>query len=444
MAFARKIFIVFLFCASFSGGAAGKTYSLPECIEIALANSQLMRAAGEDIEFFEAKYKEAVSAALPKGEIKTILTLIPGQRGDPLNGYTNWDELGVFSYSEIQGILPLYTFGKISSLKEMAKRGMDVSKAKEEIARWEVISRVKKSYYSLVLFSELDGIISEGKEYLDKAKKRIEKLENEDSPEFDQIDKLKVKVYEADVESRSLGAKRAMKLARSALKLMLSVDAGESFDAADGQMKEVNPDILPLEEYLKTAVKNRAELVALQKGIAAKRAEVEFRKSQFYPDIFFAGYFKLGWSDVTDGQKSPFAYDPYRTYTGGGGIGLKMDLDFFKKNAELEAVKAELGKLEALFGEAVNGTRLELEKVYMEMTDIKSLIGINKAAMEAARGWLIAKSDMYDTGFCELNEVLTALVQFYEKRIGYLNSIYEFNIAAAGLEKIISSKLTNE
>lgn len=419
------------------------TLTLPDAIRFAQEHSGLVAAARAGIEALEAKLRQAEWTAWPHASIRALVAPMARQYGNPVVGGTDLGEWGVFAYTEMTGTWPIYTFGKISNLKEAARRGVDVGRAREEIARAEVAFRVKRGFQALVLAREMAEVIREGREYLDKARRHLDDLEAGDDPSFDPVDRMKLRVYDASVLGRELQATRGAEVARAALRVALGLQPTDPVDFDTGGPKTV--DLLEepsLDDLVRRALETRPDLLALRRGLKAREAEVAVRRSAFFPNLFVAGQFKYGYSNVADPQASPFANDPFNTYTAGGAIGLEMDLEIGKKIGELQEAEAEAERLRAELREAENGVRLEVEKTYREMQDARRMVQAQEEAVAAARGWVIAKTDLYDNDLCDLNDVLAGLVQFFQARMEALQAVHDFNVAVAALERAIGADLT--
>lgn len=422
--------------------AAESPMTLVQAIDAANERSGLVEAAKRGLDVFEAKLRQADWVAWPHIELKALLSPMAGQRGNALEGRTDLSEWGVFSYTDLSGVLPLYTFGKIGHLKEAARFGVDVGRAQVEIARAEATYRVKKGFLALALARELSDVIREGREYLDKAKQRMNDMADSDDPSFDPVDRMKLRVYEAQVLTRELEAARGLSLARAAIRLTIGQQPEAEVDFATSPLESVHlPDEQTRESLVASALANRPELVALRTGVKAREAEAAMRRSAFYPELFLAGMFNFGYSNVTDRQGSPFANDPYNGYSARGALGLRYEFEIGKKIGEMREAEANAGKLAAELREAERGVRLEVGKLFAEMTDARTLVAANKDAMEAARGWIIAKIDIYDNGMGELNDVLSAVLPFFQSRLDYLKAIHDFNLAVASLERACGTVL---
>ncbi len=417
--------------------------TLPEAIEYAREHSGLVAAARAGTDALAAKLSQAEWTAWPHASIRALLAPMARQYGNAVSGGTDLGEWGVFAYTEVTGTWPVFTFGKISNLKEAARRGVDVGRAREEVARTEAAFRVKRGFQALALAREMAQVIREGRDYLDKARRHLDDLEAADDPSFDPVDRMKMRVYDASVLGRELQASRAAEVARAALRVVLGLDPDDPLDFEVPSPKPVDlPQDTPLADLVRRALESRPDLVVLRRGLQARQSEVAARRAAFFPNLFVAGQFRYGYSNVAEPQSSPFANDPFNTYTAGGAVGLEMDLEIGKKLGELREAEAELERLRAETREAEHAVRLEVEKLYREMQDARRMVAAQEDAVAAARGWVIAKTDLYDNNLCDLNDVLAGLVQFFQARMDALQAIHDFNVAVASLERAVGEDLS--
>jgi len=418
---------------------------LDEAVAFALRHSGLIAAARAGTEALEGKLKQAQWAIWPHIKLKALLAPMPRQWSDPndyTRGGTDLSEWGVFTHTQVTAVLPIYTFGKISNLKAAARLGVDVGLARETIAREETTFRVRKAFFALSLARELSDVVEEGREYLDKAWRHVKELEDADDPGYDPVDRLKLRVYDAQVLEKELGARRAKSLATAGIRVSIGLDPDNEtvFEVGIGDPVEI-PDELSEAVLTDRAIESRAELIALHRAVGAREAAVRVKESAFYPNFFLAGKFTYGYSNMAEPQSNPFLYDPYNSYSAGGGIGLEWDLDIGRKLGALRESEGDLAKLRAETEDAERGVRLEVIKLFREMKDHRRMVDAQKDAMEAARGWVIAKSDLYDNDLGELDEVLKGLLQFFQSRMSYLEAVYKFNVSMAHLERAVGAPL---
>jgi len=420
--------------------APAREMGFAETVAWAIPHGGLVRAARAGTDALEAKLTQAKWTEWPHVSASTALAPMPGRYGGPNEGSTDYAVWGVFSRTEITGWVPLYTFNKIKHLKAAASLGVDVGKAGEGIATAETRFRLHRAFFALSLARELSAIIDEGRGYLDKARRHVEELEAADDPGLDPVDKLKLRVAEAQIKSRDLEARRGLALAEAAIRTVAALPA-EPVRLKVGTPEPVKSSIdLVLEDLTGKAVAGRPELVALRTGIAAREAEVRARRTAFWPDLLFAAQFTYTHAGAwyRTGVDSPGGY------TGRAGLVLKLDLELGRKIGELHEAQANLAKLSADASEAERGVRLEVERLFREAVDARTMVDAQMDAMNAARGWVISKTDLYDNDLAEMTDVLNGLVQFFQSRMDYLKSIHDWNVALAALERATGARLVPE
>jgi len=446
----KNFYVAFFFaifsCPTAIGHETQKKIGLKEAIDFALSHSPLIHASQASLEVFEAKLKQVEWLDYPHSSVRFSVSPMPAQRLAENNmPYTDLETWGVFLFTEINGVLPLYTFGRVSALKKAMRLGVEATKAKGEVARQEVIFRIKKGFWALALASESLEVIKEGRDYLEKAKKHLESLEAEDDPEFDPVEKMQIRVFDAQILGRELEAQRGVVIAQNSIKVTMGIDVREevTFEVKELVPLRIKQD-LTLETLIDMATLNRSELVAFRAAVAGKQAEVSAKKRAFFPSISLFGGFRYGYSNVAERSFSPYSTLPLNTYSAYGGLILEGDFEIGKKMWELNEAKASMREMIMQLSELESGVRLEVTKLFLEMQDAKKMVEAYKDALEAARGWVVAKIDLYENDLCTMNDVVTALIQFFQTRMEYLKAVHEYNVAVCALERAVGESLVYE
>jgi len=421
---------------------AARPMTLDEALDLALRQSDLVRAARAGTEALEAQLDQAEALAWPHLRLEGLLAPTPGQRGNALKGRTDYDDWGVFLRGELTGYVPLFGFGKIRHLKRAATLGVEVGRHREAIARAEVRYRVLRAWHALGLARELREVLDEGRGYFEQARKHVEALKREDDPSFDPVDEMKIRVYDVQVRSRELEAARGLALAEATLREVLGLAPGEPVTADPGPPTLETPvREVTLEETMAFALENRPELVALRSGIEARKAETEARKRNLFPDFVLVGRLSGAYTSVADNQPTPFADDPWNGWGAGAGLGLRWDIEIGRRLGEWREARAGLARLEAEGRDAERGIRLEVERCFREMQDARQLAEAQQAALKAARGWVVSKLDLYENGMATLRDVMEGLVQFFQTRLDLVKATYDWNVSVAALERASGLRL---
>jgi outer membrane protein TolC len=416
--------------------AAPGALDLAKVLDLAMRQSALIEAAMAGTEVFEARVAQADSFQYPRVKLDSMVGPTPAKRGTPEDGWTDMSEWGVLASVELTGYVPLYGFSKIRHLKKAARLGVEVGKALEDIARAEVRYRVMKGYFDLALARELQSVMAEGRGYFNTAKRHVETTKAEDDPSFDPIDEMKIRVYDAQVQGRELESIRQRAQALGGLRQAFGEDPQSGPDVLTPPLEALTPlREVTLDQAIDAAVQERTDLVALRLGVKARGAEARARYWAMYPDFVLAGQFSFHYSNVADAQHSPFASNPYNGWSAGGGLALRWDMDLARKLGELRETRANRDKLSADLADAERGVRLEVEKLFLEMRDAKTMVDAQTDALKAARGWVVSKLDLYENDLATLRDVLDGLLQFFQCRLDLLKAIHDYNVAVAALER---------
>lgn len=418
------------------------TFTLPQAVEYALHHNPAMAAQDAEIEVYEAKLVQALSGYVPRFKLTTLLSAMPAVRGDAFNGYVDRDEWGPFLRIELEGGVPIYSFGKLEALHAMANAGIDVAEAKRRVAVDEITYQAKRAFYGWQFTRELRAMIDDGKTYLDKAKKHLEEMEARDDPEYDQIDMLKVRVYEGDIRGRELELDKGAFMAFEGMRIVLGLSNDARFAIAEAPLEPLPLEILPVERYVAIADRMRPELEAARAGVRASEGNVDLRFAKMLPSLGIVGSYAFSYSPVADDQRSPFSIDPYNGNGGGAVLGLEWELDIMQKIGEYDEARASRDKALGDIALARSKLLLDVKETWQELRRQSELIGVQARAERAARGWLIAKSDLHDAGFATMQDVVDALLEYYKRKMGHIEAVYNFNLAVVELSRRVGVDVT--
>ena len=405
--------------------------TLPEAIDRATREHPIMLAAREGLAELEAKLHGADLLWLPRLSFEGYFSVTPEKWGNPLEGGTNYDTWLPYFSAEVSAAMPIYTFGKIASLKEMARNGIDVGEAQVQLARGKVEQVVVEAYMGLGFAAHMGGVLEEGESYLRRAREYLEKLDAEDADGYDDVDMLRLKVFESEVASRRLEVNRLERLSLSALERLTGLPR-EAFLPAE-RLTPFDCPLKELDDYVATAWQERGEARALEALVRVQAARVDLEQSRFLPDLFIGGFFTYARAWAVERQESPFAYDPYNSWYAGAGLGLRISLDFAERVSSLDEAQATARKLGFQRAALRDKLAIEVEDSYLRLKELEQKRVLDKTAFKAARGWVIAKLDLYESGFAELKDLTDALAEFFKRRIAFEDTIRQYNLAVSAL-----------
>jgi outer membrane protein TolC len=396
------------------------TFTLDGLLQTARQNDGRVREAEADLKILRGKYDEARWSWFPKMEMTLMLAgPTPEARNDGLGGppTTEASKLydlnigapGIMMGAEIQGVLPVYTFGKLQALEDLARHGVEVGVGLHERAQAEAEVQAAQAFWAYQLARQGKASLKDTLDRLEQAKTTLKRLREQKSEQVTQMDVYKLDFYRGQVDARLAFADSGAALSVAAVRLIAAVPPAVRVALAAEDLPEPRDVLKPAEEYIALAAEHRPELRAITAGIAAREREVFIRQRMFLPDFGIGAYARWKWTTSATRQLSPFAYDPYNELSLGLALLGHYSFDVPQKMAQLEQARGELEKLERqkeLLGGAI---RLEIEKAHSELRDALARAEGQATAERNARRWATAAYAAFDLGTTDTRELVDSL-----------------------------------
>jgi outer membrane protein len=442
--------------------AEAKPYKLEEILDMARKGNPGLVAGTKATAGVEALLLEARRSWMPSGELSSILaptmsircmsetdtevnpdrsvrenncvrTNFTYNKGSWADAVTNIS--GVFSRTEIKLVQPVYTFGKISAGVAAAESGVKASQNRQFGLVADLELNVRKAYWGAKLAREILTTLTEGTSYLDEAQKKIEKDLAEGSGDTSVTDRLRLRTMRSEIEARILEAKRMAEIARGGLRALIGPDAPADLDADEAPLEAIATTPHTLDDYKDAAKQSRPEIKALEHLAAAKRALADFEWRKQYPDLVLIGTAQYAYANAIDTPKNAFANNPFNTTGAGIAAAIRMPLDLGIKNAHAMRSRAEAEEAEQKRREASSGILFEVEKAHLELKEAEERMKVVQKGEKAGRQWIAAIAQNLAVGLSETKDFSDALLAYFQARIRYLQSMYDYNVAAAALTR---------
>jgi outer membrane protein len=450
--------------------ASARAYKLEEILDLARKGNPGLAAGEQATAGIEAQLLEARRNYYPTGELNSLLSQAPrisctgvqgaiGSDGKPLNNEQSCVETqsigtnssgflaaitpaGVFTRTELKLVQPIYTFGKISAGVAAAESGVKASQSRQFGLVADLELNVRKAFWGAKLATEILATLNEASGYLDTAQKKIEEELAEGTGDASVTDRLRLRTMRAEIDGRILEAQRGADLARSGLRALIGPDAPADFDVDPDPLEALAVPERPLQQYEDEARASRPEVKALDHMVAAKRALAELESRRQYPDIVLIGTAAYAYSSSVDTPQNAYFNDPFHSLGAGIAAGFHMPLDLGVKNAHAAKLHAEAKEAEQKRREAMNGISFEVEKAHTELAEASKRTKVMQKGEKAGRQWIAAVAQNIAVGVAEAKDFSDALLAFFQARVRYLQSMYDYNVAAAALTRATGVDVT--
>lgn len=421
--------------ASPVGDTNASGVGLGRCLELAERNHPNLLIERARLARSRAQLREAHVAPFSQFRAVGGFGIAPTVRGDglfsPNTDQSLTSNLGLAWRFDVSGVIPVWTFGKITSLWEAAESAVKVSEQQVEASRDEVRLDVRKAYFGLLLAREGLVLLDEARERIDDAARKLEKEVEGD--EADPIDLLKLQTYRSELEARAAEAKKYETVASAGLRFYTGV-AG--LDVKLASLEPGRHSLGPVSNYLAAARLNRPEVRMAHAGLEARTAQVKLAQAQLFPDFGIGLSFGASYAPEVANQINPFVPDPGNYFRYGLGLVFQWQLDYPASIARLSQARAQLDEMVALDRKALGGVAAEVEAAHAEALDWRKRLEAFEKAERYARKWLATVQQAIDVGTMEEKDLLEPARRWAENRFSRLNATMEYNVALSKLARV--------
>ncbi len=354
----------------------------------------------------------------------------------------SFKELGPFVQLEVKAIQPLYTWGKISGYEKMALENLSLVEAQNKSRVDEIRFLTKKAFYNLLFSIEANRVLSEVKDKLKTAEEKLEEHLIQNKKNVEEQDRLKIRVFSADVEARLLDARRGEILARAALTELTGLNT--AWDPAQPQLRPERVDQLFKEQVMEAAISQKPSIRQIDRLISIKEAERQVARSDLFPSLFLAGQLSYAHAPGRTNISNPYLSDSFNRVGLGVALGFKQDLGLHRTLNKMDQIQMEIFKTEAQRQQLVALTRLQTNEFYERAAHSIDSIQVNERGFRAARSWLTSTALAFNLGTASTKDVLESYAAYFKARLDLIKSIFELNMALAELSRAAGFEVVSE
>jgi outer membrane protein TolC len=414
-------------------------YTLTECLALADRNFPNLWAARARLAFAHAQLEEARWTPWFQWFAQSSFGVAPGLSGTVLFPQSTLQSRNITAIGGLQpfvgfgisGVVPLYTFGKITSTLDAADANVRVSEWDMEKARQQMRMDLRRAYYGVQLARDAKDVFSDALDRLDKGIKGMkEKLAKAD-PNVSEVDRLRLEEYRQEVTIQSLQVPKGESYALAGLRFLTGVQTG--FDVPDEPLKRPDRPLVSIAQYLEAARILRPDVNMARAGIVARKAVLEYNRAKLFPDLGLG----LGADFVSTpsavAQENVWASDGWNHFYYYFGFGIRWSLDLLPQAARIQGAESQLEETRALERLALGNAMLEVEKAYADTLEAKAREEAWDKAEHISKQWISTVQDNIDLGTWDERSLLEPLRSYATTRGQHLYALMDYNIAMSSL-----------
>lgn len=424
-------------------------YSLERCIALTLKNYPRVHEARARLQY--RREQQIQSWTQPYSELTVTggLALVPEVHGTTLyspDSDTEFSRANQFTGLAwnigIDGVVPLWTFGKITNLWDASAAQVRVAEQDVEKEKNAITLDVRRAYYGVQLARDAIALMRDAETQVDKYLRSVEKKVQ--SGDGDQVTLYKLQINRAELTARHSEARQKEAVALASLRFLTGVQG--KMQLPEQPLTRVRHGLGPLATYLGAARLHRPEINMARAGLQAREAQVRLERARYFPDIGLG--LSARWAKapgITD-QTNPFVRDTINALSYGAALVLRYKLDFLPQSARVAQAQAQLEELRATERYALGGVAVEVESAYREAEDAERRLVAYSEAAGYAKKWLILVQQGVDVGTNDEEDIVDPAKEWALKRFAVMSATFDYNIAVGklaqvtGWEAVASSK----
>jgi outer membrane protein, multidrug efflux system len=419
-----------------------RTYTLEECLALTDRNHPNLWAARARLASTHAQLEEAKWLPFWQWSAGSNFGVLPPISGTIAYTSAPVSALGlsfgqgiqpVFSL-DINGVFPLYTFGKIDAGKRAAQAQVRVFEW--DLEKWRNFARmdVRRAYFGLQFSRDARYIVDDTLGRLDKAIKGLATKIDKGDNTVDETDKLRLELYRDEIVARSGDAQKGETYAVAALRFLTGLQSG--FDIPDEPLKRPDAPLVAVIQYLSAARVFRPEVGQARAGVVARQALVDLQRARYFPDfgLGFFGSYAVAPSVTT--QSTALAPNPFNHFYGGAGIGFRWSLDLLPNAARVHRAESDLEEARALLRLALGGIAVEVENAHGTALEAKNREETWERAEHRSKKWISTVSDAIDLGAKDERALIEPLRAYVNSRVQHMYALFDYNVAMSELARV--------
>ena len=414
---------ILIMSACFS--AAAETFSLDECIERSLKESEKIKAMQESEEAAKSGKDGTVFSFLPTATLDVALNWMPKYNPE---GYTAGvdtttgqpitqpfpEKSRTLGITVVQPITPLWSVSYGYKSLETAE---DVAKIQRELSEDQLKLEVMNLFYNYQLLNESMEILNETKEQLQKYYEQAKNFF--DAGVVDKRSVLKIEIEMAKLEQQMQTVKGNTNLIKKNMAILINVPMN-SFELEKTEVSEktLSADNSQLEKIM---IDNRLEYKLMEKSEKVYEYSEMMAAQPLIPTVAFVAGYKKNWDAG--------ATQPEDTVFLGGQLSWNIGFDWGKTAFDIKQSKHK--KVQTRLENAATKKQLSLQLTQLENdVEIKAIaIEISKREIESAEENLRIEEDKYKAKMTTETDLLNASVSLRSAKLNLLTAIYDHEVA---------------
>ena len=423
---------------------------LKELVRQACELSPAIKSAEQSRKAMSHQQTWATLSWVPTGEVKGVVGPAPelrcfdesGQPSTEACVRTNtanvnaFDVAGVQTAIEMRLNIPLYTFEKLGSLRDLATAGMALRTAQVAAARGDLVLQVTRAYWSLKFARAARTMVEGIREQLEQTIDRMENEIDEGEGDATVTDLLRLKTTATELQTEELKSRKLEATMVSAL-AVLTGQAHDAVHIATNLPDLVIPRPAAVETYLEIAKQQRPESKLATSATDVSDARSAGDYAQLWPNFLIAAIAGVGYASSIDDPNNAFLRNNFNYAQAGAALAIDWKVALGSQIPQYQRAKSEAASVSALAEEGKMGIALHVRKLHADLVEARKRLVVAIEGDSATKQWLDIAVKARQEGKGSAREYTDALFGFFRSQLRRQQSVFDINVAWTELSRAI-------
>lgn len=411
------------------------TLTLDKALTIALDENPTMKVAAEEIALKKVAGKEARQSLLPEASIAGSLDHTIKAAEMKLNDMSfKMGQDGTNTANAGLSInLPLFAPAVYRTMS-MTKTDIELAVEKSRASKLDLVNQVSKAYYQLMLAQDsYDVLLGSYKLAEDNFNIVNAKYEQGAVSEYD---KISAEVQMRSIKPNVISAANGVTLAKLQLKVLMGITADVELKTEDSL---TNYETAVFANQLKdeeVGLENNTTMKQLDLNMKMLEKSLKVAKSSFIPTLSMS--FSYNYQSLYNPNINFFEYN----WSNSSSLMFNLSIPLYKASnfTKVKSARIQMRQLDWNRIDTERKLNMEIVSYRNNMAASSEQVVSNKEnVMQAEKAVLIA-GKRYDVGKGTVLELNSSQVSLTQAQLTYNQSIYDYLIAKADLDKVLGKE----
>jgi len=322
--------------------------------------------------------------------------------------------------------LPLYTFGKLSNLREAADDGLAAAKAGVDANREDLGLDAARVYYGLKFAREILLMLDEGRGHVVKEIERVDKELEKGKTNVSEYDRYRMKSLLAEIDARKSETERSVADSLVAIRI---VSGNEADDIDDAPLTELPEVALGTGTEARDAAQGkRPETKAAKAGVSAQEHLTRIEKLRWLPDFALRFGTTIARNPGADIPSNAFYNNQFNVTGYWAMLALQWSLDGTRP-AKVAQANIDLDRARSGEKLAAMSVGWEAQGAWNAARDARQRLEAVRAGERASHSWVVAVMQNIELGTAEPRDLNDALQAYFVMHARLYSAINDWNVS---------------